>query len=65
MRFLINYLKSEEIIKDMINNQKKYKNQPCLEIEFKVSKTYMKYCFDESHKNHSAIANGGFREIIL
>lgn len=43
-RFLINYLKSEEVMKDMINNPGKYKNQPCLEIEFNKEK----YCFDRS-----------------
>ncbi len=37
--------------------------------EFKVSKTYIKYCFDESHLkipsgNHD-IVNGGFREARL
>ncbi len=43
-KFLVNHLESEEAMKDIINNQEKYKNLPCFEVDFNNEK----YCFDRS-----------------
>lgn len=43
-KFLINHLESGNIMEDVLNNQEKYKNLPCFELEFNGDK----YCFDRS-----------------